>query len=217
MKNVLLIGLGRFGRHCGVKLTELGHQVLAVDRNEDRVDAALSYLSNAVIGDSTRQDFLESLGIEDFDLCIVAIGDDFQSALETTSTLKELGAKKVISRASRDVQAKFLLRNGADEVVYPERMMAEWTATRHSSEYILDYITLGNDMVLFEVEVPEKWVGHSLSELDVRRKHSLNVVALKTDNDLMIGSHPDIPLVKGERMIIIGRNGDVQKCFEKKL
>ena len=211
MRNVLVIGLGRFGRHCAMKLTELGHQVLAVDRNENRVDASLNYLNNVAIGDSTRQDFLESLGIEDFDVCIVCIGDDFQSSLETTSLLKEMGAKKVVSRASRDIDVKFLLRNGADEVVYPERVIAEWTATRQSGDYIMDYISLDSDHGLFEIAVPEKWIGKSLAQLDIRRKYSLNVVAIKNGEDIIVGSDPDKPLNADERLMIIGRNSDVHK------
>ena len=126
MKSILLIGLGRFGRHIAMHLNELGHQVMAVDKVEERVDAVLPYVTNAQIGDSTNGEFLESLGIRNFDVCIVAIGNDFQSSLETTSLLKELGGKLVVSRAARDVQAKFLLRNGADEVVYPEKQLAKW-------------------------------------------------------------------------------------------
>ena len=121
MKSILLIGLGRFGRHIAQELNELGHQVMAIDSNEDRVNAVLSYVTNAQIGDSTSEYFLRSLGVANFDVCIVTIGGNFQNSLETTSLLKELGAKFVVSRAERDVQAKFLLRNGADEVVYPEK------------------------------------------------------------------------------------------------
>ena len=211
MRNVLIIGLGRFGRHCAIKLTELGHQVMAVDRNENRCDAALNYLSNVAIGDSTRRDFLESLGIEDFDVCINTIGDDFQSSLETTALLKELGAKKVVARASRDVHRKFLLNNGADEVVYPERLIAEWTATRNSGDYIMDYISLDSSHGLFEIKVPEKWVGKSLTELDIRRRYNINVVAFKQGDDIVVGSDPDKPLSADETLMIIGRNEDIYK------
>lgn len=211
MKNVLIIGMGRFGRYCATKLTELGHQVMAVDRNENRVDASMNYLSNVAIGDSTRKDFLESLGVEDFDVCIVSIGDDFQSSLETTALLKELGAKKVISRASRDVHQKFLLNNGADEVVYPERVIAEWTATRVSGDYIMDYISLDSSHGLFEIAVPEKWIGKSLAQLDIRRKYNINVVAIKKGNDFITGSDPDTPLTDDLRLMIIGKNADVLK------
>ena len=211
MRNVLIIGLGRFGRHAALKLTELGHEVMAVDRNESKVEAAMNFLSNVAIGDSTRQDFLESLGIEDFDVCIVAIGDDFQSSLETTALLKELGAKKVVSRASRDVHRKFLLNNGADEVVYPERDIAEWTAIRQSGDYIMDYISLDDSHGLFEIKVPEKWVGRSLAQLDIRRKYNLNVVAVKNGDDLIVGSDPDRLLNADERLMILARNQDIHK------
>lgn len=143
MKAILLIGLGRFGRHIALKLNELNHQVMAVDKDEARVNEVLPYVTNAQIGDSTNEDFLASLGVRNFDVCIVAIGDNFQSSLETASLLKELGARLVVARAARDVQAKFLLRNGADEVVYPEKQVAIWTAIRYSSDNISDYIALG--------------------------------------------------------------------------
>ncbi len=124
MKNILLIGIGRFGRHIAMKLNDLNHQVMAVDIQEDRINAVLPYVTSAQIGDSTNEEFLSSLGVSSFDTCIVTIGESFQSSLETVSLLKELGAKKVIARASRGVQEKFLLHNGADEVVYPEKQLA---------------------------------------------------------------------------------------------
>lgn len=123
MKSILLIGLGRFGRHIAEKLYELNHQILAIDKQEDRVEAVLPFVTSGQIGDSTNIEFLQSLGIGNFDVCIVAIGGDFQSSLETTAYLKDLGAKLVVSRAARDVQARFLLRNGADEIVYPEKQL----------------------------------------------------------------------------------------------
>lgn len=141
MKTILLIGLGRFGRHIALKLNELNHQVMAVDKDEEKVNAILPFVTNAQIGDSTSEEFLSGIGVRNFDVCIVAIGDNFQSSLETASLLKDLGAKKVVARAARDVQAKFLLRNGADEVVYPEKQMAIWTAIRYSSDHISDYST----------------------------------------------------------------------------
>ena len=140
MKNILLIGLGRFGRHVAIHLNEMGYQIMAVDKAEDKVNECIDYVTSAVIGDSTNRDFLKSLGIANYDVCFVTIGGNFQNSLETTYQLKELGAKCVISRAERDVQAKFLERNGADHVVYPERQMAKWTAIRYTSDHILDYI-----------------------------------------------------------------------------
>ena len=126
MKSVLLIGLGRFGRHLAMQLNELGHQVMAVDKDEERVNECMPFVTNAQIGDSTRVDFLRSLGVSNYDVCYVTISGDFQNSLETTSLLKELGANYVVSRAERDVQAKFLLRNGADAVAYPEKQLEDW-------------------------------------------------------------------------------------------
>ena len=174
MKSILLIGLGRFGRHIAQELNELGHQVMAIDSNEDRVNAVLSYVTNAQIGDSTSEYFLRSLGVGNFDVCIVTIGGNFQSSLETTSLLKELGAKLVVSRAERDVQAKFLLRNGADEVVYPEKQLAKWAAVRYTAYHSFSYIELDEQHAIIEVAVPEDWQGRSIGELDIRRKYGDN-------------------------------------------
>ena len=174
MKSILLIGLGRFGRHVAEKLYELDHQVMAVDKQEDRVEAVMSYVTNAQIGDSTNMEFLETLGVSNFDVCIVAIASDFQSSLETTAYLKDLGAKMVVSRASRDVHARFLLRNGADEIVYPEKQVANWTAIRYSSEHIFDYVQLSDTHAIFEIEMPQNWVGKTIGQVDIRKKFNIN-------------------------------------------
>lgn len=169
MKNILLIGLGRFGRHVAIQLNNLGHEVMAVDNNEERVNEVLPFVTNAQIGDSTNADFLKSLGIGNFDVCMVTIGGNFQNSLETTSLLKELGAKTVVSRAERDVQKKFLLRNGADEVVYPEKQIAEWAAIRYTADHIRDYIQVDEAHAIFEVEVPENWISKTIGQLDIRK------------------------------------------------
>ena len=213
MKSVLLVGLGRFGRHVAITLHELGHQVMAVDQQEERVDAVLPYVTKAQIGDCTNEEFLSSLGIRNFDLCIVAIGNNFQSSLETTSLLKELGAKMVVSRAARDVHAKFLLRNGADEVVYPERHMAAWTAIRYSSDHVFDYIDLGQDYSIFEVAIPDAWLGKTISELDIRRKYKINIMAFKCDGKLNMNVTAGSVLTKGQTMLVLGDNKSIHKCF----
>lgn len=213
MKSILLIGLGRFGRHIAIKLQELGHEVMAIDNQEHRIDAALPYVTNAQIGDSTDEEFLTSLGVRNFDVCIVAIGDDFQSSLETTSLLKELGAKMVVSRAARDVHAKFLLRNGADEVVYPEKQLAAWTAIRYSSDHIFDYIELSGGYSIFEVSIPDSWIGKSIAQLDVRRNYNINIMALKRDGNVDMNITPDMVLNSDETLLVLGKNKDIQKCF----
>jgi trk system potassium uptake protein TrkA len=213
MKTVLLIGLGRFGRHIAMKMNELHHQVMAVDKEEERVESLLPYVTNAQIGDSANEEFLKSLGVSNFDLCIVTIGSDFQSSLETTSLLKELGAKLVVSRASRDIHAKFLLRNGADEVLYPERQLASWAAIRYTSDHIADYVELDEDHGIYEVEIPDHWQGKTLRELDVRNKYNINIFGFKRDGRMSLTVKPNTKLEPGVTLMAIGAYDDIRKCF----
>lgn len=158
MKSILLIGLGRFGRHMARKLYEMNHQILAIDTDEERVQAALPYVTSAQIGDCTNEQFVKSLGVRNFDICVVAIGDNFQASLETTALLKDNGAPFVLARANRTIHAKFLLRNGADDIVYPEKQVANWAAVRYSSKNVYDYIELSHDYSIYEVSVDRKSV-----------------------------------------------------------
>ena len=213
MKSVLLIGLGLFGKHIAMELNALGHQVMAVDENEERVNEILPFVTNAQIGDSTNEEFLASLGVRNFDICIVAIGNDFQSSLETTYTLKEMGAKLVVARAERDGQAKFLLRNGADEVVYPEKQLAKWTAIRYSSNHILDYISLAQDHAIFEVDIPEPWVGKTIGQIDIRKKYNINILAVKRNGDMEMSLSPETCFLEGDTILVLGKYKNLQKCF----
>lgn len=214
MKSILLIGLGRFGKNIAIKLNEMRHQVMAVDKNEKRVNAVLPFVTNAQIGDATNRDFLESLGVNNFDTCIVAIGDDFQSSLETTSLLKELDAVKVVSRAARDVHAKFLLRNGADDIVYPERELALWTAIRYTSDHILDYIVLDNEgHAVYEISVPTNWIGKTVGEVDVRKKHGINIMAIKRCGKMIINITSNTNFNEDDAILILGNTKDIKDCF----
>ena len=213
MKNILLIGLGRFGRHIALQLNKLGHEVMAVDSNEERVNEILPIVTNAQIGDSTNTEFLKSLGIGNFDVCIVTIGGNFQNSLETTSLLKELGAKLVVSRAERDVQEKFLLRNGADEVVYPEKQVANWAAIRYTADHIRDYIEVDDAHAIFEVEVPEEWIGKTVGELDIRRKYSINIMATQENGKINMAVSPETVLTDNITLLVLGAYKELQKCF----
>ncbi|HBF15318.1 MAG TPA: potassium transporter TrkA [Clostridiales bacterium] len=214
MKTILLIGLGRFGRHIAEELNKMGHEVMAVDEDEERVNAVLPLVTNAQIGDSTNPAFLKSLGIANFDVCIVTIGGNFQNSLETASLLKEMGAKFVVARAERDVQEKFLLRNGADEVVYPEKQLAKWAAIRYSSNHLLDYTDLGGDHAMFEVMVPSAWVGKSVGELDIRKRYNINIMAVKQDGKLDISISPATLLTGRQTLLVLGDYQSVKKCFK---
>ena len=213
MKSILLIGLGRFGRHIALKLNALNHQVMAIDHNEERVNALLPFVTNAQIGDSTNEEFLAALGVGNYDACIVAIGDNFQNSLETTYLLKELGARKVIARASKEMQEKFLLRNGADEVVYPEKQLAAWTAIRCSSEHILEYIELDDEYAIFEVDIPSDWSGKSILELDIRKKYGINILWVRTNGKLNMNITPNTVFGHGTSVLVLGQEKAVHKCF----
>ena len=213
MKTILLIGLGRFGRNVAKKLNELGHEVMAIDSSEERVNAVLPYVTAAQIGDSTNEPFLSTLGISNYDTCIVAIGDDFQNSLETTFLLKELGAKRVIARASQRRQEKFLLHNGADEVVYPEKQLAVWTAIRCTSDHILDYIELDDGYAIYELSIPKAWRGKTILQLDIRKRYGINILALRDQGRLNMHVTPDEVLDTERSILVLGNEAAIQKCL----
>lgn len=214
MKSVLLIGLGRFGRHMAEKLLEEGNEVLGVDICEERVNDAMDMLTNAQIGDATNELFVESLGVRNFDLCVVAIGDNFQSSLETTALLKDYGAPFVLSRANRDVHAKFLLRNGADRIVYPEKEMAQRMAVKYGNDNIFDCIELTDEYSIYEIPVPESWVGKSILEKDVRKKYGISILATKRLETLYPLPGAEHVFAEDENLIILGHFQDVRAVIK---
>ena len=213
MKNILLIGLGRFGKHIAMQLNEMGHEIMAVDINEERVNRILPFVTNVQIGDSTDASFLESLGIGNFDICFVTIGGSFQNSLETTSLLKELGANLVISRAERDVQEKFLLRNGADRVVYPEKQVAKWASIRYADDHILDYMEVDASHAIFEVAIPDEWIGRSVGELDIRRRYNINILAVKKEREVSVTISVNTVLEADSTLLVLGDYKAIQKFF----
>lgn len=212
-KSILLVGVGNFGKHIARKFNELGHDVMAIDQDEDRINDIMPIVTSAQIGDSTNENFLRTLGVDNYDVCIVTIGGDFQSSLETTSLLKELGAKKVVSRAERDGQAKFLLRNGADEIVYPEKQLASWMGIRYSADHILDYIELDGEHAIFEVTVPNEWIGMTVGQLDIRRKYKINIMGIKKNGKISVSISPDTILTDNKTLMVVGEYKALQKCF----
>ena len=214
MKSVMLIGLGRFGLNLAEKLNELGHQVMAVDSREDRVNSVMHLVTDAQIGDATDEAFLRSLGVDNFDVCFVAIGSDFQSSLVTTVLLKDLGAKKVVARASMDIQRKLLLRNGADEVVYPEKQLAAWTAVRHTTDHVLDFVALDNEHAIYELSVPSDWFGKTVGELNIRKRYNLNILTLREADKTGVPVNSETFFAPGQTMFVLGQWKDIQKCLK---
>ncbi|MBO4450750.1 MAG: TrkA family potassium uptake protein [Clostridiales bacterium] len=214
MKSILLFGLGRFGKYIALKLNSMHHEVMAIDSNEDRVNAILPYVTNAQIGDSTNEEFMRSLGVENYDACIVAIGDNFQNSLETAFLLKELGAKKVIARASKGTQEKILLRNGADEVVYPEKKIAAWTAITCTSDAVMDYIEINSEYGIYEMAVPAEWIDRTVIEMDIRKKYGINILGIMKNEKLNMMISPDTVFEPNTSVLVLGSEKAVFKCFK---
>lgn len=214
MKSILVIGLGRFGRHMAKKFSEQNNDVMAIDINEERINNVLSVVTNALIGDATNEQFMETIGVRDFDLCVVAIGDNFQSSLETTALLKDLGAKFVLARASRDVHAKFLLRNGADDVIYTEKETAERLAVKYGSNNIFNYIELNDEYSIYEIAVPSSWLNKSILKVNVRSKYGISILATKQGNNIYPLPKPEHVFTDSESLMILGKNEDVSRFIK---
>lgn len=215
MKNILIIGLGRFGRHIAIQFTNMGHEVMAVDIREDRVNFIANKVINAEIGDATNKAYLEQIGARDFDVCFVAIGDNFQTSLIATSALKELGARLVVSRASNGTHEKFLLRNGADEVIYPEKHLARWVAIRYSSEKIFDYMELEEGYAIYEISAPSAWVGKTIGDLNVRQKYKVNILGIKESSGRMdMSVSANNVICEGQHVLTLARFKDLQKLIK---
>lgn len=215
MKTVLIIGIGRYGAHLAERFAKLGNEVMIVDKQEDQLRKLLPYVTNAQIGDCTDEEVLKSLGVRNFDICFVCIGDDFQSSLETTSLLKEMGAKLVISKASDDIHAKFLLRNGADSVVYPERDMALRVAARYTANHVVDYVGLSDDVSIYEIPVLETWVGKTIREVDFRKTYKVNILSIKKGEDMTLVMDPEHVFSADEHLLVIGYQNELQKFLKK--
>lgn len=214
MKSILVIGLGRFGRHMAKKFSEQNNDVMSIDINEERINNVLSVVTNALIGDATNERFMETIGVRDFDLCVVAIGDNFQSSLETTALLKDLGAKFVLARASRDVHAKFLLRNGADDVIYTEKETAERLAVKYGSDNIFNYIELNDEYSIYEIAVPSSWLNKSILKVNVRSKYGISILATKQGNNIYPLPKPEHVFTDSESLMILGKNEDVSRFIK---
>ncbi len=216
MKSILVIGMGRFGRHLAKKMLELGNDVMIVDKDTSVIEQYSTVFTDSQIADCTNENVLRALGVNHFDICFVAIGDDFQSSLVITALLKELNAKFVVAKAKQDIQADLLMRIGADEVVYPEREMAEKLAVRYNATNIFDFIELTKEYAIYEIPVPSAWTGKTISEINIRQKYKINIIAMKINNDLKLLPGADYRFTETDHMVVIGKATDVFKLSAKK-
>lgn len=215
MKSILIIGIGRFGRHLCQKFVSLGNEVMIVDRDEAVVTALAGEVTSAQIADCTDENVLLSLGVKNFDLCFVCMGSDFESSLLICALLKDMGAKRVIAKANRDIHARLLLRNGADEVVYPERDSAERVAVRLSASHVFDYIELTEEYSIYEIPPLPAWIGRSVRQLDIRNKHRINILAVKLGETLKPMPGADYVFTGEEHVLALASTEDARKLLKK--
>ena len=216
MKSFLIIGMGRFEHHITINLAKQGAEIMIVDTDQAKMEDLLSVVTSAKIGDCTNEEVLKTLGVKNFDMCIVCIGTNFQSSLEITSLLKEMGARHVVSKATRDIHAKFLLRNGADEVIYPDRDIAEKLAVSYSSDKIFDYIELGGNYAIYEIPVMKEWVGHSIKALNFRSRYNVNILGTKGEDDrTSLMPTADYVFEKDVHLLVVGTREDVLRIIKK--
>lgn len=216
MKSILVIGMGRLGRHLASTMIDLGNEVMVIDKDPEVIESLSPVHGDANIGDCTNENVIKALGVDNFDICFVTIDSDFQSSLVVTSLLKTYGAKLVVSTAKRDIQADLLKKIGADEVVYPEREIAEKLAVRYNSSNIFDFIKLTPEYAIYEIPAPAVWTGKTISNLGVRQHYKVNIIAIKQGNTLNTMPGPDYTFKADDHVIVIGKAGDVFKLSSEK-
>ena len=215
MKSVLIIGMGRFGHHLAYNMLEMGNDVMVIDNDEKKLEDIVPYATSSKIGDCTNPEVLKTIGVTNFDVIFVCIGTNFQSSLEITSLVKEMGAKKVVSKATRDIQAKFLLRNGADEVIYPDKDIAEKCAARYSEDNVFDYIELTEGYAIYEIPPLKEWKGRTIRESNIAAKYKVTILGIKE-----FGSHTkimpsaDYVINEDEHLIVLASRNNIGKLLK---
>lgn len=213
MKTVLLIGLGHFGAKVAYELYNLNCEVLGVDIEEEKVENSLKFLDDGRIGDCSNKDFLKSIGVDNFDVVINAIGGNFKASLETTLMLRESGAKFIVARADDDVHEDLLKKVGADKVLNAEQSMASWTAIRFGTNHVLDFINIDSDNAVFELEVPKNWIGKTVVEIDIRKKYGINIIAVRKTGKIDSNILPTTAFGNDDSIFVIGNKSTIEKKF----
>ncbi|MCQ2406311.1 MAG: TrkA family potassium uptake protein [Oscillospiraceae bacterium] len=205
MKSFLVIGIGKFGQHLCRSLSKYKCEIMAVDNDKEDIESVLPYVVSAKVGNCTNIDVLRSFDVDKFDCCFVCTGGNFQASLEITDLLKELGAKKIYSKAETDIQAKFLLKNGADAIIFPEKDAAVRLAAVESSDNIFEYVNLYSDYSVFEISCRPSWIGKSIIELNIRKEYDLNILGIKPKDNGLIPNPPiDYVFKEGDHCMVFG-------------
>ncbi|MEW8956424.1 TrkA family potassium uptake protein [Clostridium sp.] len=210
-KQYVVIGLGRFGISVAKTLYEAGHEVLAIDKNEDVVQEVSDNVTHAVQMDATDEAALRTIGIRNFDVAVITIGSDIQSSVMVALIVKELGVKYIIAKAHNDLHAKVLYKIGADRVVQPEKDMGVRVGHNIVSSNMLDYIELSPDYSIIEIETPKMWVGKSIKDLNVRANYGINIMAIRKDNEVNISPDADDIIEENYIIVAIGSVDDLSR------
>ena len=211
MKSFIVIGAGKFGHYFCKFLSKEDVEIMIVDGDEEKLSDMLSYVSSAKVGDCTRRDVIKGLGVEDFDEAVVCVPESFQNSLQIVDLLKEFGAKNVTAVASTEIQAKFLLKNGADHIVFPDRDMSERLAVAIANDSIFDFLKISEDHAIYEIIPPKRWIAQSILAVDVRRRHNVNIIAVKTPEGRLFLPGPDYVFNGEDHLIVFGKDKDIEK------
>ena len=214
MKSFLIIGMGSFGHQLCQALAGQRCEIMAADRNGAALEDILPLVVSAKVGDCTKAEVLSSFGVDSFDTCFVCMGSDFQNSLQITSLLKELGAKRVVSKANEDLQEKFLLRNGADSVIHPERNIAEKIALEEATANVFEYLDLGNGYFVMEIAPRREWIGRCIGELDIRGRYGLNIIAVKVGAQISLLPDAAYCFSEEEHLLVIGTEKNLMQAAE---
>lgn len=218
MKSILIIGTGTFGSTLAKDFANRGNQVMVIDSNEEAIKELLPVVDSSLIGDCTNEKVLEGLGVSEYDMCFVCLSERyFQNCLEIVAMLKDLGAKYVIAKSNKDLHSRLLLKIGADEVIYPDREVAEKCAVKYSSLDIFDFIELEDGYAIYEMKPIKHWIGKSLIQADIRKHYKVNVIAFKyKDGTLNMNPNPNDPISSDMHLLVLGHADDL-KIIERKL
>lgn len=211
MKSFIVIGAGKFGHYFCKFLSKEDAEIMIVDGDEEKLSDMLSYVSSAKVGDCTRRDVVKGLGVEDFDEAVVCVPESFQNSLQIVDLLNEYGAKNITAVASTEIQAKFLLKNGADHIIFPDRDMSERLAVAIANDSIFDFLKLSEDHAIYEIIPPKRWITQSILAVDVRRRHSVNIIAVKTPEGRLFLPGPDYVFNAEDHLIVFGKDKDIEK------
>ncbi|MDI9512455.1 MAG: TrkA family potassium uptake protein [Bacillota bacterium] len=214
MKQFIIIGIGKFGESIATNLYKMGHDVLAVDIDEERVQHIANKVTHAVQADATEEGTLEALGVKHFDGAVVTIGESVQASILITLLCKELGIRHVLAKAQNELHAKVLYKIGADRVVFPERDMGLRVAHSLVSTSFLDYIELTPDYSIVELKAAKDWQGKSLKDLNIRAKYGINIMAIKQDDKVVVSPAADDVIQRDDVLVVIGKAEDINRFQE---